>query len=192
MKLIVGLGNIGKKYEGTRHNVGFEVVDLIADTHNSGLWLSKDKLEAQLSEISLFNEKCLLVKPSTMMNLSGRSVRKIADFYKIDIESIWIIHDDLDLPLGEIRIKKGGGSGGHHGLDSIISCVGSNDFLRFRCGIGKKVDKKVMTENEGSNYVVGKFASAEKKDCELMIKKCVEEVEFCLQFDYERGMNKYN
>jgi len=161
MKLIVGLGNPGKNYQNSRHNVGFMVVDSLVKSvkfnpsTNSGLTLSevervkvqscslKFKIEKNFkAEIYRLDSEVILVKPQTFMNLSGEPVKKIANFYKILAEDIIIIHDDIDLPLGQLKIQKGGGTAGHHGLESIVKNLGTQDFIRFRVGIGRPTEVK--------------------------------------------------
>lgn len=133
MKLFVGLGNPGDKHARHRHNVGFMAVDLIADRHLAGPWRSK--FQGLASEVTLDGEKCLLLKPETYMNESGRSVREAARFYKIALEDIVVFHDELDLAPGKVRVKTGGGSAGHNGLKSVTAQLG-NDYRRVRIGIG--------------------------------------------------------
>lgn len=192
MKLIVGLGNIGKDYLGTRHNVGFEVVDKLAINLSEEGWQQKKKFEAFVLEMTWNKQKIVFAKPSTMMNESGRAVAKLVEFYRVEAPDIWVIHDDLDLALGRIQIKIGGGSGGHHGLQSIISCLDNTNFVRWRCGIGKIADKKVMTPQEGSGFVVGRFNRQEKKIAGEMIGRCAESIEFAMQNDLNGAMNQYN
>lgn len=135
MKLIVGLGNPGEKYTRTRHNVGFMVMDAIA-SQIGGNFSHDEKFESQMSEVEIANDKIKLVKPQTFMNESGRAVSKIKSFWKIADEDIIIIHDDVDLEFGKIRIQKGGSSAGHKGVQSIIDAIGE-DFWRVRIGVGK-------------------------------------------------------
>jgi PTH1 family peptidyl-tRNA hydrolase len=168
MKLIVGLGNPGDKYKFNRHNVGFLAVDYLIDEFNASKISSKFKGELFKSGEYLF------LKPLTYMNLSGESVREVKDFYKIENEDIIVIHDDLDLPLGSLRFKRGGSSGGHNGLKSIDENIKS-DYWRVRVGIGRPEDKKDVI-----NYVLGDFGEDEfgcvKKRFPI-IKKAIEEIE---------------
>lgn len=148
--LLVGLGNPGVQYENTRHNVGFSVIDLIAGTNGCSAF----KKISPLGEITSFtkdNRKIILARPLTFMNLSGRAVRFLSDFYKIPLQNIYIFHDDLDLELGRIKIKKGGGNGGHNGLKSIDELCGK-DYWRIRIGIGRPMEKSAIV-----GYVLGKF-----------------------------------
>lgn len=183
MKLIVGLGNPGKEYENTRHNVGFLVIsktkNQILKTQTKDLKINK-KFNAEIIEIEYNNEKVLLVKPQTFMNNSGKAVKKIMDYYKIDIRDLYVICDDLDLELGQIRIRKDGSSGGHKGLQSIIEQIGSNKFVRFRIGIGSnKLDVRRQTSDDSNKipaekYVLQKFGKDEQKIINYAIDKTVE------------------
>jgi peptidyl-tRNA hydrolase, PTH1 family len=136
MKIVVGLGNPGAKYQFSRHNVGFLVLDLLADSYGFNFSRSSS-FEADISKGELFSEKCLFVKPSTFMNLSGRSVAKIARYYGVSCTEILVIHDDLDLTEFEVRYKELGGHGGHNGVRSLIECLGANQFSRIKIGIGR-------------------------------------------------------
>jgi len=133
--LIVGLGNPGPQYEKTRHNIGFMVVDAIARAHN--IDLSKNKFNAVYGTGEIDQTPCVLLKPQTFMNLSGRSLVPALAFYQVPIKKVIVIHDELDIPYGQIRLKTGGGHAGHNGLRSIIELTGSADFMRVRMGIGR-------------------------------------------------------
>ncbi|HYK07866.1 MAG TPA: aminoacyl-tRNA hydrolase, partial [Candidatus Eisenbacteria bacterium] len=145
MKLIVGLGNPGEKYEKTRHNVGFMVLDQFLKDFESTkdtVWTDSKKFKADIAEISWQPlhgeaEKVLLAKPKTYMNNSGMAVSLLAKFYKVKPEDVWVIHDDVDFPVGSLRIRFGGGVAGHRGLESILEVFPKGDFWRFRCGIGR-------------------------------------------------------
>ncbi len=165
MKIIVGLGNPGKEYEGTRHNAGFMFVDRLAQCEeikpaNEELKFNLDKkFESEIALASIKGEKIILAKPQTFMNLSGSAVSKILSFYKAEPEELIIINDDIDLPVGTIRIRKEGSSGGQKGLENIISALGTDSFIRIRIGIsetGEKVDRI-----ETVNYVLGKISKRE-------------------------------
>lgn len=155
MKLIVGLGNPGKEYDNTRHNIGFIYLDHYAKENNLGN--SIEKFNGNYWEIRKNNEKIILLKPLSYMNLSGLVVRKFLDYYKIDLKDVLIIHDDLDMDLGRIKLKASGSSGGHNGIKNIIENVGSEKFLRLKIGISKSnfADTK--------DYVLGRFNSEEQK-----------------------------
>ncbi|MFV0474721.1 MAG: aminoacyl-tRNA hydrolase [Pikeienuella sp.] len=154
MKLIVGLGNIGARYAGNRHNVGFMAVDRIADDHGFQPW--RRKFQGEAAEGRLGGEKSLLLKPGTLMNLSGQSVGEAARFLKIDPEDVIVIHDELDLAPSKCRVKRGGGHAGHNGLRSIHQHIGP-DYIRVRIGIGHPGDKAAV-----ANYVLHDFAKADR------------------------------
>lgn len=145
IKLIVGLGNPGPQYANTRHNVGAWLVEALADQYSGTLKL-ETKFKGYFGSISIANHECKLLLPTTYMNLSGQAVLAVAHFYKIPPEAILVVHDELDFLPGEIRLKKGGGAGGHNGVQNIIACLNSKDFLRIRMGIGKPVHKDAMLD----------------------------------------------
>lgn len=182
MILIIGLGNPGKKYENTRHNVGFRVIDE----------LEKRKLP----------KKVMLLKPLTFMNESGKAVKKIFLNLKSEILNLFVVHDDIDLPLGKIRISKNRGAGGHKGVESIINELKTKNFVRFRIGI-KPVSNKIPGLHPGihlgatpvfstENFVLKKFSKNEEKILKEVIAKTVEAIEFGLKEGIEKAMNKYN
>lgn len=193
MKLIVGLGNPGQEYESTRHNVGFEVMDVFKDElerlDNEKInWRENKKLECELIKVHDY----ILIKPLTFMNLSGRAVAKVTDYYQIDHRDVVLIHDDLDLNVGVINIRSAGGSGGHHGVDSVKNVLGDSNFIRIRVGVGKKENKQVMTQAEGVDYVLSKFGTKERELIEDTKKKCVEALFCCLTRSIEQCQNIYN
>jgi PTH1 family peptidyl-tRNA hydrolase len=159
MILYVGLGNPGPTYSRTRHNVGFRVIDALVSITGAGI-ISKKSFEGELYRYG----NLLFLKPFTYMNLSGKSVRNVMDFYKISIDNLVVIHDDIDLPLGTIRYKRGGGNGGHNGLRSIDESVGK-EYLRVRIGIGKPDCKGQVV-----SYVLSPFAGQEEEKVEKMVK----------------------
>lgn len=164
MKLIVGLGNPGSKYAGNRHNIGFMAVNEI-HRRQSGFQPWRARFQAQVSEGRLGSEKVLLIKPSTFMNESGRSVGEAMRFFKLEPDDIAVIYDELDLPPARFRMKKGGGHGGHNGLRSISAHIGP-DYRRLRLGIGHPGDKKLV-----SNYVLGDFAKADRDWLEPLLSE---------------------
>jgi len=200
MKIIVGLGNPGKEYKNTRHNAGWLAVDKIVQNskfkmQNCNLKLKINrKANAEVAEVEYKEEKILLVKPQTFMNESGLSIKKIIQFNNLTIEqlnnSLWIIHDDLDLELGEIKIVKDRGAGGHHGVESVINHLKSQDFVRFRVGI--RTRKKEECILSGKDYVLGEFRGEQKIIFEKAIEKCTEAVIFSLENGIDKTMNKYN
>ena len=162
MKLFVGLGNPGVNYALNRHNIGFMVMDQIANDHRFGPW--RDKFKGRLCEGKLNSKKVLLLKPETFMNLSGQSVEAAANFYKLNLDQITVFHDELDLPPNKLRMKQGGGHAGHNGLRSIHSHLGS-DYARVRLGIGHPGQKDLV-----ANYVLHNFSKAEQDQLSLLLE----------------------
>ena len=186
MFIIVGLGNPTKEYEGTRHNVGFEVIDAIADKYN--ITVTERKGRAFCGKGMIAGQKVLLAKPQTYMNLSGESVRSLIDFYKIDEETeLLVIFDDISLDVGQMRIRKKGSAGGHNGIKNIIAHLGTNVFQRIKVGVGEK-----PKEYDLADYVLGHFSKAEKEEMEQGYKRVIEAVELILQGDIEFAMNQFN
>ena len=171
MKLIIGLGNPGKKYEKTRHNTGFLVVNKIANNFQFPVSGFNSKFNAEISQDAIDNEKVILVKPLTFMNSSGQAVRAVLDYYKIDPRDIIVIHDDLDIPLGEYKISKNKNSGGHKGVQSIIDYLRTKDFTRIRIGIMTE-NKKIPTEK----FVLERFSEKEVGIVEGIIKEIKNEI----------------
>lgn len=190
MKLIVGLGNPGKKFEGTRHNIGFMVLDALAREFSFSFQSDKAKFKGDLAEIRHpVHQKVFFLKPNTFMNLSGESVIAVSQFYKIPPQDILVIYDDLDLALGRTRLAKKGSAGGHNGMKSLIEHVGTQDFPRLKLGIGrpKVVQQPVI------DYVLQKFASEEKESVAAVLDKAVSAVQFFLEADdLEKVMNRFN
>lgn len=166
MTIIVGLGNPGKKYRDTRHNVGFQVIDEFAEKNNFPEFKFSKKFNALISESIINNEKIILAKPQTFMNESGKSVKKLVEARPR--RNLVVIHDDIDLPLGKIRIVKNRGAGGHKGVESIIRELGTKDFIRFRLGIQPEVGKPKNVEK----FVLQRFTEEEKR----VIKQAIKEV----------------
>lgn len=184
MKLIVGLGNPGKEYSKTRHNIGFLVLNNYLD--KKMLALSKQKFSGKYVEASIFDEKVIFLEPQKFMNLSGEVVRDFINFYKIDINDILIISDDLDLECGKIRLRQKGSSGGHNGLKNIEFHLNTNEYKRLKIGVGnnKNIDTK--------DYVLGKFDKEETKKIEDSIIKASNIIEEFLKNDFVDLMSKYN
>lgn len=155
--LIVGLGNPGKEYEGTRHNIGFGCLDAFAKAQNCPAWSLKKSLKSEVTSLTMGNTRVILLKPATFMNASGEAVQAVQQFYKIDNTATLVIHDELDLPFGTIRSKQGGGSAGHNGLKSLIAHCGE-DFSRIRIGIANSFSK----EADSADFVLGKFTKEEQ------------------------------
>jgi len=186
VKLIVGLGNPGRQYQLTRHNIGFLVVDQLAEDYS--ISLSLKGLAAVYGKGKIGSVPALLAKPETFMNHSGMAVRKLFDYFKIDtFADVIIIHDDLDLPFGVIRLKTNGGHGGHKGLLSTMEHLGSHEFLRVRMGIGKPA---VKTKTEG--YVLGRYPAEEMKQLPKLLSLTADAVAEILCSGMQAAMNKYN
>lgn len=186
MFIIAGLGNPGKEYEGTRHNVGFDVIDALADKYN--ISVNERKGRAFCGKGIIAGQKVLLVKPQTFMNLSGESIRSLVDFYKIDPEvEFLVVFDDVSLDVGQIRIRKKGSAGGHNGIKSIISHLGTQDFQRIKVGVGEK-----PKEYDLADYVLGHFSKADKEEMTEGYKQAIEAVELILADEIEDAMNRFN
>lgn len=203
MKLILGLGNPGDKYERTRHNLGFMILDqflknleLVKDT----AWDDNKKLK---SDVFVFEshpklgspQKVILAKPKTFMNLSGMAVSSIANFYKIKPDDIWIVHDELDLPLGMMKIRLGGSGAGHHGIESIIEHLKTDKFWRFRMGIGSTHNKDEMVKHNFKNaeeFVLDNFTAHDSGTLKHLIKRGAQALEMALEKDLQSAMNRFN
>lgn len=183
MFLIVGLGNPGKEYEHTRHNIGFDAVDVISHKYN--IDINRVKFKGMYGEGNIEGEKVILLKPLTYMNLSGESVREIVNFYKIDSENIIVIYDDVDLEIGRLRIRVKGSSGGHNGIKSIIYQLGTEEFVRLRLGVGK-------AERDMVSHVLGKFAKEDRDSIEKVLNSAVEATSTIINQSPEVAMNKFN
>ena len=184
MKIVVGLGNPGSQYKETRHNIGFQVVDELARRWNAGAW--KKRYEAEVSEHRAIGP-VLLVKPQTYMNLSGTAVREAAKFYKTPPAEIVVVHDDLDLPAGRLRIRERGGSGGHRGIESILTQLGSDEFVRVRFGVGRP-----PSGWDSADYVLGRFAPEEQDLIREAVTKAADAIEMILKEGAAPAMNRYN
>ncbi|MFH1531778.1 MAG: aminoacyl-tRNA hydrolase [Pseudomonadota bacterium] len=182
-KVIVGLGNPGHEYDRTRHNVGFMVLDRLAMEH-SLTW--EDKFLSQAATWRRSGDRLVLLKPKTWMNLSGRAVQRAVGFYKVPLDDLLVIYDDLDLPVGQLRLRFKGGDGGHRGVRSIIELLGSPDFLRLRIGIGHPL------RGDGTSHVLGRFAGDEEADVEKAIQGAAGAVASWLDDGFSRAMNRYN
>ncbi|BCJ87409.1 aminoacyl-tRNA hydrolase [Effusibacillus dendaii] len=185
MRIIFGLGNPGKEYQFTRHNVGFVAVDHLADT--LGIEIAKSKFQALYGEGSHQGEKVVLVKPLTYMNLSGQSVRQVLDWYKPTPSEWVVVYDDMDLPLGTVRLRVKGSSGGHNGIKSIISTVGSQEFQRVRIGVGRPAPGKTVID-----HVLSSFHKEENARLEETYKQTTAALHTFIQVDFQTAMNRYN
>ena len=184
MKLIVGLGNPGKEYEGTRHNCGLMVVDELANKLNTEI--NQNKFKGLYTKVKYHGEDVILLKPQTYMNLSGESVIAAMNFFKLDKEDIIVIYDDLDMPVGKLRLRKTGSAGGHNGIKNIIAHLSSQDFKRIRVGIDRHKYMKVV------DYVLSRFAKEETEAINQGIDKASDAVLDYLDHDFDYIMNRYN
>ncbi|PPD58885.1 aminoacyl-tRNA hydrolase [Dehalogenimonas etheniformans] len=189
MKLIVGLGNPGREYSGTRHNIGFAVLSELARKH--GINFDKRCCHSRAGEGRIGEQLVVLAKPQTYMNLSGDAVAALARKYKIKPADILVVHDDLDLPLGKIRIRANGSAGGHNGLKSIIASIGSMDFGRLKIGIGRP-ETPDSDRSEVIDHVLSDFDSSDRKIAEETIDRSVEGIETIIALGLEGAMNRYN
>ena len=186
MYIIVGLGNPTLQYEGTRHNVGFDVIDTLAERYNISVDTRKSR--ALIGKGMIEGHKVILVKPQTYMNLSGESIRSLVDYYKVDEESeLIVIYDDVSLGVGQLRIRKKGSAGGHNGIKSILSELGTDVFLRIKVGVGEKPRKYDLAD-----YVLGHFSKEEKEQMKEGYQKAADAVSMLLNGETEAAMNQYN
>ncbi|MGX6446295.1 aminoacyl-tRNA hydrolase [Neobacillus sp. K501] len=185
MKLIVGLGNPGKQYENTRHNIGFDVIDALSDKFS--IPLNQSKFKGLYGMGVHKGEKVVLLKPLTYMNLSGESIRAVSDYYQIDIEDIVIIYDDLDLPVGKIRLRQKGSAGGHNGIKSTVAHLGTQEFNRIRIGIDRPKNGMKVPD-----YVLGRFYDEEKPFTQEAVKKSAAACEAWLEKPFLQVMNEFN
>lgn len=185
MKLIIGLGNPGKKYEHTRHNMGFDVVDLFSDL--SQIDVDKEIFHGLMGRGEVFDEDIMLFKPTTFMNLSGTAVREVINYFKIPLEDVIVIFDDMALNPGKIRLRPDGSSGGHKGMQNIIDNLGTDQIKRIRIGIGEP------SEDDTIDYVLSKPIKEERELIEVAIKDAIEALKEIIKSDnFERAMNKFN
>lgn len=184
MKLIVGLGNPGKEYENTRHNIGFSLLDVIAK--EKGFTFDNEKFNASYAQINVYGEKVLLIKPLSYMNLSGIVVRKYMDYFKIDKSDLLVIQDDLDMVLGKVKFVYNSSSGGHNGIKNIEKHISTKEYVRLKIGISK--NKDVDTRD----YVLGKFSKEDKEILDNTYNKLINLVEDFINLDKTMLMSKYN
>lgn len=192
VRLIVGLGNPGKKYAGNRHNIGFMSLDYFANKH--GFVFSHSRGQAKIAEGRIADHEVILAKPQTFMNNSGESVGSLVRKYKVKAENLIVIHDDLDLPQGKIRIRSGGSSAGHKGINSIVEHISNQDFIRVRIGIGRpdRGDSSKPPEDGVIDHVLGDFTDDEMKIMDKVIP-CIGEILQCLLSEgLTATMNKFN
>jgi len=186
MHLIVGLGNPGAEYAKTRHNAGFALVERLAENWRAN-WANECKFAARVAKAERSGEKVLLCEPQTFMNLSGEAVGALVKFYQLPVEKILIAVDDADLALGEIRLRPDGGSGGHHGLESVAEHLGSKKYARLRIGIGRKNEARQIT-----GHVLGKFSAEENARLEQVLERAAGQVECWLDGGIQKAMSQFN
>ncbi|WP_305779232.1 aminoacyl-tRNA hydrolase [Nocardia nova] len=182
--LVVGLGNPGPEYERTRHNAGFLVADVLAERIGGRFTVHK-KSGADLLEARLDGRKILLVKPRTYMNLSGRPVAALARFFSVPPTEVIVVHDELDLPFGSIRLKRGGGEGGHNGLRSISNALSTKDYLRVRFGVGRPPGRQ-----DPADFVLKPFSAPERKEVPVLVEQTADAVELLLRVGLETAQNQ--
>ena len=185
MHLVVGLGNPGEKYEKTRHNLGFRVIDELALRHQIKKF--KSKCQSNIADIKVADHKVILAQPQTFMNNSGLAVRGLIDWFKVDINNLILIYDDVDLEVGQLRLREKGNAGGHNGVQSVIDSLGTNQFSRVRIGIGRE-----ELGVDVSDYVLKKIPSSERDSLDEAIIDAAEAVEAVLIDGLSAAMNKFN
>jgi len=183
MFLVVGLGNPGREYDNTRHNIGFEVIDYLSNKYN--IEINRKKFKGVCGEGFIKNTKVILLKPETYMNLSGESIREVINFYKISNEEIIVIYDDISLDVGKLRIREKGSAGGHNGVKSIIANLSSEVFPRIKVGVGQPKNNLV-------SHVLGKFSNEENEILKEVIEASSKAVEIIIEDDTKEAMNKLN
>jgi PTH1 family peptidyl-tRNA hydrolase len=181
--LVVGLGNPGREYEGSRHNFGFLVVDELARRH--GGRITARAARSLTGSVRLDGRELVMAKPQTFMNLSGEAVKALRAKYAIALDRTVVIHDELDLPFGRLRVRRGGSSAGNHGLDSIITALGTSDFVRFRVGIGRP-------PGDGADYVLSPFTDKERREVPEIIAHVADAVEVAVRQGVDRAMTDFN
>ena len=186
--LVVGLGNPGREYAGNRHNVGFMVAELLASRVGARFGRHK-RVAAEVAEgrLGFGGPRLILVKPLTFMNLSGAPVVALAQFFKVPVENVVAVHDELDVPFGQVRVKRGGGEGGHNGLRSMSKSLGSKEYARVRFGIGRPPGRQ-----DPADYVLSDFAGAERKELEFLVDRAADVVEAVVGEGVEWAQNKYH
>ena len=190
-RLIVGLGNPGAKYERTRHNIGFEIVDALAKRFPDVALAENKRFQGAVGEFRSGGERIVLIKPTTYMNKSGQAVRAVLDWYKLDPDTVLVVYDDMDLPTGKLRMRLSGGAGGHNGMKSIISHLGTKDFPRLRVGIGS-TEKGDERDSAVVSHVLGRFSPEDRKIVDAVIPMAADAIDFSLRKGVERSMNLYN
>lgn len=191
MRLVVGLGNPGEKYQNVRHNLGFFALDEYVKKMDSGSWIMDSKFKAEIIK----NEDLIFAKPQTYMNNSGLAVKLLATYYKIPTTDVIVVYDELDLPLGKIKVRMGGAAAGHHGVESIISALGTDQFIRVRLGIGNLKTQSAehkATHVSAEKFVLDSFIHSEKSQVKHMIKQAIKALDELLEKGLEYAQNQFN
>lgn len=184
--IIAGLGNPGMQYDNTRHNAGFNVIDMLAKQYNTEI--NRLRFKGKTAEVTIEGIKCLLLKPTTYMNNSGESIVQAMEFYKLDVDKLIVVCDDISLDCGKIRIRRKGSHGGHNGLRSIIDLTGRDDFQRIKVGVGKKPHP----DYDLAKWVLGKFNSDDTEKMKISTENACESIKLMIQGKTDEAMNKYN
>lgn len=184
MKIIVGLGNPGVKYENTRHNAGFMVMDELVKLCNTSF--NQEKFSSYFAKTKVHGEDVILLKPTTYMNNSGFAIRQCLDFYKESPENLIVIYDDIDLPVGKIRLRQKGSAGGHNGIKSVIACIFTNQFDRIRVGTDRDPRIPII------QWVLTKFKEEEKEDLKSAVEKAAQAAYYAIDHPFNNAMNRYN
>ena len=184
--LIVGIGNVGLQYEGTRHNIGFVTVDELCKKH--GIAFNKHKFKSAIADGFIDGKRVLVIKPQTYVNLSGEAVKEVCDFYKIPANKVIVVSDDISLPVGKIRIRKKGSDGGHNGLKNVILMLNTDGFIRVRIGVGKKPSP----EYDMVKFVLGRFPPEQMEDLNKAVQNAVSAIEETVCKSIENAMNDFN
>lgn len=184
--IIAGLGNPGMQYDNTRHNAGFNVIDMLAKQYNTEI--NRLRFKGKTAEVTIEGIKCLLLKPTTYMNNSGESIVQAMEFYKLDVDKLIVVCDDISLDCGKIRIRRKGSHGGHNGLRSIIDLTGRDDFQRIKVGVGKKPHP----DYDLAKWVLGKFNSDDTEKMKISAENACESIKLMIQGKTDEAMNKYN
>jgi PTH1 family peptidyl-tRNA hydrolase len=188
IKLLVGLGNPGARYARSRHNIGFMILERLARAH--ALKFTRQRFQAEIAEGSIKNARVLLARPQTFMNLSGHAVVKLVRFYRVALTDLLVVYDDLDLPLGKLRLRSRGSAGGHHGMESIIAQLGTTDFPRLRVGIGRP--NADTTADATVDYVLGAFSETELVALEETFARAIHAIEVWLDEGIDVAMRRFN
>lgn len=184
--IIAGLGNPGMQYDNTRHNAGFNVIDMLAKQYNTEI--NRLRFKGKTAEVTIEGIKCLLLKPTTYMNNSGESIVQAMEFYKLDVDKLIVVCDDISLDCGKIRIRRKGSHGGHNGLRNIIDLTGRDDFQRIKVGVGKKPHP----DYDLAKWVLGKFNSDDTEKMKISAENACESIKLMIQGKTDEAMNKYN